>query len=373
MTGVLFISGHAKANTGAHYRFDRLVSYSLKNNKTYWLTPKRMDIDWFKNVITFDASYSVSAKFSYLLFLLSSIASMPALFKERKSISNIIVFGEYTLTVAMLCKLLLGAKLSIGIRSNVMKRYEIQEEEINGLKKYFYRFHFLLKKVFLKIAYLYSDQIVVQSADAKETLISQYGMNEDKVIYIHNDLPSLDNGLKEKVNNRTYKSIPSEILFVGNPSKIKGLDILIKAFIEAKIHNYTISVAGVNKENIDYELLKKIEKNSKIVFLGPVTNVLELMLDYDLLVVPSREDQFPNVVLEALATKTPVVGSNVDGIKLMLNSEVLLFEPDVDCLSNKLRQCANEEYYSSIISTAVNRASGFDFHWEEKYLQLAQL
>lgn len=373
MAGVLFISGYAKANTGAHYRFDRLVRYSMENHNTYWLTPKRTDIDWFKKANVFDASYPVGIKFAYVFFLISSILALPALLKNRNKIRNIIVFGEYTLTVAMLCKFLLGAKLNIGVRSNVIKRYRIQKEEMKGVKKVMYSFHFSLKRFFLKLAYSYSDKIIVQSADAKIVLKKQYGVSEDKILYIHNDLPAVDNSLKEKVSNRVYKEMPDKILFVGNPSRIKGLDILIKSFVKEKKQQCTISIAGVNREDVDASLLPLIEGNSKIVFLGPVTNVLNIMLNFDLLVVPSREDQFPNVVLEALVTRTPVIGSSVDGIKLMLNSDVLLFEPNAESLTKKLRQCADKEYYNIIISTVIDRASHFDFHWEEKYLQLVRL
>ena len=57
----------------------------------------------------------------------------------------------------------------------------------------------------------------------------------------------------------------------------------------------------------------------------------------------------------------------------MLNSDVLLFEPNAESLTKKLRQCADKEYYNIIISTVIDRASHFDFHWEEKYLQLVRL
>lgn len=375
MKNILFISGHNKATTGAHYRFDRLVKSAKDNKYIYWLSPKRDDITWFDDVSSIDATYNEKAKFAYILFLFSSFASLFDLIKVRKKIKHIIVFGEHTLTVALLCKLITKSKLSIGVRSNVIKRYEIQRKGKKGIKKTVFDFHFFLKRHFLKLAYFFSDQIIVQSESAKEIIAAQYNIPLSKIDFIYNDLPSISSDMMALSVNRKYKVKPTSLLFIGNASYIKGLDLILHALLKSNFYFSKFIIAGVEFHQLDDSLkdcITAIKSKCLIECLGRVSNATQLMIESDIIIIPSREDQFPNVALEALATSTPIIGSDIDGISIILGDKDLLFPPDILSLTSKLNMLEDENFYASIVEKSHSRAVLFDFPWEMEYFKLVE-
>ena len=92
----------------------------------------------------------------------------------------------------------------------------------------------------------------------------------------------------------------------------KGGDLLYLALSELKLsvmQNIVLLTIGYGE----------FEKTSSVrhISLGPIEDEAELALVYsaaDLLVLPSREDNLPNTMLEAMACATPVVGFAIGGI-----------------------------------------------------------
>ena len=64
--------------------------------------------------------------------------------------------------------------------------------------------------------------------------------------------------------------------------------------------------------------------------MGHRSNALEYIYAADLLILPSRAEAMPRVILEAMAIETPVVATAVDGIPELIDHEKsgLLFEPE---------------------------------------------
>jgi len=372
MEKILFISGHKIAKTGAHYRFDRLVEYAKNKYECLWLTPKREDlVD--DDVICLDCSFKDTAKFAYILYFLASLKNFFTLFKLRGKISHIVVFGEHTLMLALFFKLVTKAKISVGVRSNVRKRYIIQRDELKGKKRIISDFYFSLKNIFLKNAYHRADQVIVQSEEAKINFIDEYKIPSNKVTYLYNDLPKIPEEYSGFSTNRIYKLKPESILFVGNATKIKGLDILLDAVIKTELQLKRIFIIGLNEESLSSsqkDCVNIARGKLDIDILGRKNNVIDYLLHCDLVIAPSREDQFPNVVLEALATLTPVIGSNVDGISVILKDDILLFEPHVDSLVSKLNELQKNHTYTDVIKCIKERTKVFSFNWEEKYFDI---
>ncbi len=112
------------------------------------------------------------------------------------------------------------------------------------------------------------------------------------------------------------------ILFVAesinNPRK--GIDLLSEALRSTRFDRST-TLLCVGRGSLD---LPQIE-NVKSLHLGPVTNPHFMPLIYsaaDLFVIPSRQDNLPNTILESLSCGTPVVGFSIGGIPdLVANGE----------------------------------------------------
>jgi glycosyltransferase involved in cell wall biosynthesis len=96
------------------------------------------------------------------------------------------------------------------------------------------------------------------------------------------------------------------LLFLGRLSWKKGLDRLIPAL--ARVPGAVLAVAGNDEEGIGPELERLARGAGRVVFLGPVhgADKAALLHRTAALVLPSRSENFGNVILEAWAAGRPV-------------------------------------------------------------------
>jgi glycosyltransferase involved in cell wall biosynthesis len=96
------------------------------------------------------------------------------------------------------------------------------------------------------------------------------------------------------------------LLFLGRLSWKKGLDRLIPAL--AEVPGAVLAVAGNDEEGLQPELERRARVAGRVLFLGPVhgADKAALLHRTAALVLPSRSENFGNVVLEAWAAGRPV-------------------------------------------------------------------
>ncbi len=140
---------------------------------------------------------------------------------------------------------------------------------------------------------------------------------------------------------------PSEvvILFVGMNFEVKGLDAVIEAMAKAKAvrADAAIRLLVVGKGNVGKyrTLASSLGIGEDVIFSGPVEKgVEEYFLASDLFMMLSAFDTFGMVVLEAMASRLPViVSANVGAKDLVedgLNGFVLLDRLDADIAGGKI-------------------------------------
>jgi glycosyltransferase involved in cell wall biosynthesis len=124
------------------------------------------------------------------------------------------------------------------------------------------------------------------------------------------------------------------LLFIGRDNKVKGLDILIEALNKkSSLNNVKLLVVGFDLTAI------KSYFNPNIKIIGSQKDVRPFINLCDIVIIPSREDPFPYVMLETAAMKKAIIGSRTGGIAEFIEDGIngTLFESEnTDQLADKI-------------------------------------
>jgi len=136
------------------------------------------------------------------------------------------------------------------------------------------------------------------------------------------------------------------ILFIGRLTPTKGVQDLLRAF--SRVHkNFTdtcliIRGDGEQKQHLQ-ELSKQLQIKESVIFLDAIqrSKLPQLYAACDIFVLPSLKEPFGIVLLEAMATSKPLIGSKVGGIPDIIRDNVngFLFEAgNVNELTSRLSE-----------------------------------
>lgn len=152
---------------------------------------------------------------------------------------------------------------------------------------------------------------------------------------------------------RAHFKLPKEgrvLLFISEKisNYRKGGKLLFEALQKANLEKIHLLVVG----NYD----QSIFQSDNIYATGMLRSEKEMALAYsasDLFILPSREDNMPNVMLESLFCGTPVMSFSNGGMKEVLNKSngIILPEISSDCLAKGLEEWneGNIEYDRQLI------------------------
>lgn len=182
-------------------------------------------------------------------------------------------------------------------------------------------------------------------------LFVENGINPDLIYHVPF---GIDTGPLEAFQTKS-KSDRLRIGFIGTLFEHKGVDLLIKAFLRLPAENEAcLRIYGNTEQFPDYSAgLKRLASNgsanaAKISFEGTFPNdqLGPVLSNLDVLVVPSRwYENTPLVIQSALASKTPVVATNLGGMSELIHHGVngLLFElNNSDSLAQQLARLVSE-------------------------------
>jgi glycosyltransferase involved in cell wall biosynthesis len=119
---------------------------------------------------------------------------------------------------------------------------------------------------------------------------------------------------------------PLAIGFIGRWDPVKGIHLLVEAFRQLPANLDARLIVRAMPQDADYEreVRRAAEGLRRISFEEPVERdrLMDVLADLDLLAVPSQWlETGPLVALEAFAAGIPVLGSNLGGLKELLDDE----------------------------------------------------
>ncbi|MBU4284996.1 glycosyltransferase family 4 protein [Patescibacteria group bacterium] len=207
-------------------------------------------------------------------------------------------------------------------------------------------------KIGYELCLKWSHYLVTGSAGMKKGYIEHYHLSPERVKV----MPNWINLERFKPGNFQPKAGPPRaektLLFIHWLSKRKGADMIVpiaKHLSQILNTKYKILVAGNGPYGDD--LLKEIEENKlkKIIeVLGaiPNENIIKYYEKTDIFIMPSMEEGFPRVLLEAMAMGVPYIASDIGAVR-EISSEIaqrfLVRSGDAEMFAHKIENLISDE------------------------------
>ena len=180
------------------------------------------------------------------------------------------------------------------------------------------------------------DAVVTPSNALSEYLLETLPwLSAEKVKVLHNgvEIPGeVKRGIFRKelgIEAHTFLAV-----VLGRLTPQKGHKFLFTALsmLEHKIDDTQVVVIGEGEEGrVLRDQVDRLEIRHLVRFIGHRWDVSNILADADLLIHPSRYEGMPNTVLEALAHGTPILATDIPGVReIALRADIIAMVPPED-------------------------------------------
>ncbi|MEA2098354.1 MAG: glycosyltransferase family 1 protein [Patescibacteria group bacterium] len=239
----------------------------------------------------------------------------------------------------------------------------------------------IIKNKIKPAAFKRANTVISSSESAKNDLINDFEISDDKIKVIHNafDEKFFKDATIDEIQNakNKYKIEGEYILFMNTIKPLNNLTRLIEAFSKLRLilkgkkpnSNYKLVLAGKSGWMSDeiHQIAKDFGLKNEVIFPGYIDpkDLNALFAGADLFVsVPVYED-FGAPVLEAMASGIPVVCSNVSSLPEITNGAAVLIDPyDIEGIKNAILKVLDDDgLRSDLKERGLEQAKRF--HWKK--------
>ena len=234
------------------------------------------------------------------------------------------------------------------------------------------KFFWFYQKLILPLILKMSDVILVSSFDYVENSVIKkyYFKHQEKFVALPFGADDIFLPTQEKKSNK------KNILFVGGLDRnhyFKGVDKLISACSRLQTNDWQLTIVGSGELMPVYQsLATKFKIQDKVIFTGTQTDneLVKLYQNAYIFCLPSidKTEAFGIVLLEAMACGTPVIASNLPGVRAVVreNETGLLVSPgSVDDLATKLDLILQDENKQKIFGQKANQVVAEFYRWSK--------
>lgn len=187
----------------------------------------------------------------------------------------------------------------------------------------------------------FTSKAIAISESVREFAIQRMGFRSEQVVVLNNPLTAQFNPADAEDGSasdaapgsgsiaaiRSRHGVPADARLVGAVTRFypsKGMRDLIAALptiLETIPQTYLMLVGQGPEEPKLKELAEALGVRERVIFAGFRKDVVAYYRTFDVSAVPSLEEGFGNVAIEAMATGTPVVASNLGGLREIVQNE----------------------------------------------------
>jgi len=224
--------------------------------------------------------------------------------------------------------------------------------------------------------------IIAVSAEVKRDIMANYAVDGDTIAVLYNGVDTVRFHPGKRAESlkpvRARWKIPLDapvVLFVGSGFRRKGLDRLLPLWSSPKLAGVYLLAVGDDARIGRYRSWADSIAPGKVIFTGRQDDIENYYGAADIVALPSLQEAFGNVVLEALASGVPVLVSAQVGAAEVLNGRLasgIIDRPDDgDELARKLLDLLSKSGDDALKQEARN--IGVQYSWEEHIRRLDSL
>jgi glycosyltransferase involved in cell wall biosynthesis len=210
--------------------------------------------------------------------------------------------------------------------------------------------------------------VVTKSEHLRQRAV-EMGISASKVRTIRNGCNPSVFHLQDRSAARAQLAIEDNaelVLFVGRLDTAKGIEELLEAFASLVSRRPNLRLAFVGDgPGTGYlrSKAKHLALGDRITLKGACSSpeVAQWLAAANVLALPSYNEGYPNVVIEALSCGRPVIATNVGGILELVNEEsgILIAPRDSRALANAIEKTMDRHWDEQSISEQFRRG------WDE--------
>ena len=234
--------------------------------------------------------------------------------------------------------------------------------------------YFYARSLF-KLMAVRSKKIIAVSENTKADIVNYLGVKEDKVVVIYNGVSEIfkKDASQEECEKLRYKlNLHAKyILNVSNMKKHKNIETLIEAYSKLRkkgIEQKLLLVGGKEERIKELRIYaEQFNLNEDIVSLQNI-DFEDLPLLYqicDVFVFPSLYEGFGLPLVEAMASRVPIVTSNVSSMPEVVGNAGITVEPsNVDSLAEAIEKVISDsKLRENMIKTGIKQIE--KFNWQD--------
>jgi glycosyltransferase involved in cell wall biosynthesis len=206
---------------------------------------------------------------------------------------------------------------------------------------------------------------IISPSEFLRTVYVASGIDENHIIFSRQgfDFTNFQTTLSEK-----SKSSKLRLGYIGQIMRHKGVHVLLEAIRLIRDNELEISIFGNLTANPQYtrQLYQKAKGDERVKFKGSFNrqDLSQVMKALDVIIVPSLwYENSPNIILEALAYKTPVITSDIGGMSELIhhgkNGLVFNMGDPID-LARQIQRLSDEPTLLETLRSGIEPVKGLN-------------
>lgn len=247
----------------------------------------------------------------------------------------------------------------------------VEGYDVDFLKKRFYRF-------FDRFSEKYVDRFIVVSDALKDFVIHQRRISAEKVVRIYNGIEinhyDPDKLKSQRLQIRSEFILNDDVILIGSIGRLvwqKGFTYFLRCIPDIIKHiaqtKFVVVGDGEMRKYLQ-NLSKKLGTENHLFFAGQRSDIRDILAATDIIVIPSLQEGFPMVTLEAMAMKKPIIATRINGITEQMSDSVegILVEPtSVSALTIAIKRLLENPELATSLGEAARKRVIKDFSVEK--------